>query len=91
MKFKEGYRLRTLMGKHVVVKENNNSKTLTDLNKVLVLNTSAAYLWENFEGKSFTLLDVTSVLLQTYDIEPDVARRDAMAFIDKLARYSMLE
>ena len=48
MKIKEGFILRKICGEYVVVGE---GLAQVNFNKMLSLNASAAYLWEQFQGK----------------------------------------
>lgn len=50
-----------------------------DFNKLITLNHTAAYLWEQLEGKEFDADTVASLLLERYDIPEDTAAKDAEA------------
>ena len=76
MKIIEGFRLRKLGKEHIVVGE---GLAQVNFNKVISLNSSAAYLWESVEGKDFSVEDLVSLLLDKYEVEEDIARRDAAA------------
>ena len=76
MKIIEGFRLRKLGKEHIVVGE---GLAQVNFNKVISLNSSAAYLWESVEGKDFSVEDLVSLLLDKYEVEEDIARRDAEA------------
>ena len=51
---------------------------LVDFNKIFTLSSSAAYLWRKVEGKVFSTTDLRDFLLDEYDVEKDVAERDAL-------------
>ena len=76
MKIIEGFRLRKLGKEHIVVGE---GLAQFNFNKMISLNSSAAYLWESVEGKDFSVEDLVSLLLDKYEVEEDIARRDAEA------------
>ncbi|MBQ3723109.1 MAG: PqqD family protein [Bacteroidales bacterium] len=76
MKIIEGFRLRKLGKEHIVVGE---GLAQVNFNKMISLNASAAYLWESVEGKDFTVDDLVSLLLDKYEVEEEIARRDAEA------------
>ena len=44
MKVKDGFKMRTLLGEHIVVAEGLKN---INFNKMISLNASAAYLWES--------------------------------------------
>ena len=76
MKIIEGFRLRKLGKEHIVVGE---GLAQVNFNKMVSLNGTAAYLWELVEGRDFTVADLTALLLDRYEVEAEVAERDAAA------------
>jgi hypothetical protein len=79
MRTKKGFRLRELGGDYILIGE---SSELVNFNNIISLNESAAYLWENVQGKDFDVDTLTQLLLDEYDVTEDVAREDAQATID---------
>jgi len=79
MKIIDGFRLRKLGKEHIVVGEGLGQ---VNFNKMISLNASAAYLWESVEGKDFSVDDLVALLLDRYEVEEEVARRDARALAD---------
>ena len=77
MKIKEGFILRQICGEYVVVGE---GLAQVNFNKMLSLNESAAYLWQEVSGRSFTREDLVKLLLDKYEVSPEVAAAD----VDKL-------
>ena len=80
MRIKNGFRLREICGTYVVVPE---GLELVNFNKMLSLNETAAYLWKEVEGKDFDAESLSKLLLEHYDVEEGVARRDAEALLAK--------
>ena len=78
MRIKDGFTLRTICGEHVVIGE---GLTQVNFNKMLSLNASAAYLWEQLKGKDFTLEDMVTLLTEKYDVTPEKAREDAAKLV----------
>ena len=76
MRIIEGFRLRKLGKEYIVVGE---GLAQVNFNKMVSLNGTAAYLWESVEGRDFTVADLTALLLERYEVEADVAERDAAA------------
>ena len=74
MKLIEGFRLRPLGKEFIVTPE---SVAQINFNKMISLNSSAAYLWQAVEGKEFTAEDLKNLLLDQYEVEEEVAARDA--------------
>lgn len=66
--------MRTIVGEHVVVAEGLKN---INFNKLISLNSSAAYLWESVAGREFSVDDLKDLLLEKYEVEPEVAAADA--------------
>lgn len=81
MKTVEGFRIRKLVGEWIVVPEGIG---LANFNKMIVLNESAAYLWESVcEKDSFTKDELVRLLLDRYDVDEDTARKDVESIAGK--------
>lgn len=74
MKIVEGFRLRPLGKEFIVTPE---SVAQINFNKMISLNSSAAYLWKSVEGKEFTAETLRDLLLDRYDVSEEIAMRDA--------------
>lgn len=83
MKVKEGFRLRKLGREHIVMGE---GLAQINFNKIISLNSSAAYLWEAIQNKEFTVEDLAQLLIDEYGIDRELAQKDsasiAQAWID---------
>ena len=77
MRLLEGLVLRTLCGEHIVTGE---GLARVDFSRVVSLNATAAYLWEQVEGKVFTPDDLVALLTARYDVDEARARED----VDKM-------
>ena len=76
MKLLEGFKLRSLGDEYIVTPE---GVAQINFNKMISLNSSAAYLWKEIYGKEFTPNDLKDLLLSRYDVDPDRAAADAQA------------
>ena len=76
MRLIEGFRLRPLGKEYIVTPE---SVAQINFNKMISLNSSAAYLWESVEGKEFTPEDLKQLLLDRYEVDEETAGHDAEA------------
>ena len=88
MKIKEGFILRTICGEHVVVGE---GLAQVNFNKMLSLNASAAYLWNEVTGKEFTVEDLTNLLTEKYDVSAERAAEDAAKVAEIWIREGVVE
>ena len=78
MKIKEGFVLRTICGQNVVSGEGTAN---VNFSKLVSLNESAAYLWQEIAGKEFTKEDMVQLLLDKYEVEPERAAADVEKLI----------
>ena len=69
--------LRPLAGEFIVTGE---GLSRVDFSKVVSLNATAAYLWEQVQGKAFTAEDLVALLTARYDVDAQQARAD----VDKM-------
>lgn len=73
--------MRKLGREHILVGE---SVKLVNFNKMIVLNETAAFLWEQIEGgREFTVEQLAAKLVEQYEISMDVALADSAALVDK--------
>ena len=80
MKIIEGFVLRPLGEEFIVIGE---GIAQINFNKMVSLNSTAAYLWENVEGKEFTVGDLTKLLTDQYEVSEEQAAKDAAALAAK--------
>ena len=74
MKKKNGFNRRTVCGEKIIVAE---GKENIDFSNIIVLNESAAYLWEKVSDNEFTAEEMAKWLTEEYDIDEETAKRDA--------------
>lgn len=81
MRFKEGYKVRSMAGENVVIMQGEAG---SDMTRIISLNDSSLLLWNELQGKEFEVSDVARILVETYDIDTDTAERDAKVWVEKL-------
>lgn len=74
MKIKNGFVLREMCGENIVTAEGIEN---INFNKLISLNTTAAYLWEALTGKDFTTEDMAGLLVERYGIDMELALKDS--------------
>ena len=87
MKFKEGYKVRSMAGENVVIMQGTAG---SDMTRIISLNDSSLLLWNELQGKEFEVADVATILVETYAIDAELAERDAKAWIEKLAECGLV-
>ncbi len=87
MKFKEGYKVRSMAGENVVIMQGTAG---SDMTRIISLNDSSLLLWNELQGKEFEVADVANILVENYGIDLATAERDAKAWVEKLQECNLI-
>ena len=82
MKIKNGFVLRDVGGQAVVIAVGEASKTFHGM---INLNVTGKEIWQGIESG----LDVDQ-MVETYEVEPDKAREDIQAMVDKMKNAGII-
>lgn len=74
MKIKKGFVLREMCGENIVSGEGLEH---INFNKLISLNSTAAFLWKALEGKEFTVEQMAQLLVDEYEIDMELALKDS--------------
>lgn len=74
MKIKKGFVLREMCGENIVSGEGLEH---INFNKLISLNSTAAYLWKNLVDKEFTQEMMAQLLVEEYGIDMELAMTDS--------------
>lgn len=88
MKIKDGFRLRDVMGQATVIGEGVEQ---VNFNKLITMNSTAAWLWEQVVGRDFTVGTLVSLLVEKYGIDNDLAQKDAEAIARQWTEIGLVE
>ena len=89
MKIKKGFVLRQVCGENVIVGEGLEA---IDFGKLLSLNETATWLWEQAEEMGdFTIDSLVVKLLDEYDVTEDVARSDVSNIVNEWVKVAVVE
>ena len=86
MKIKNGFILRQVAGQTVVLPSGDS----LDLNMMITLNETGAFLWERLQQETDENT-LVAALLGEYDVNEATARKAVAAFVDKLNANGFLE
>ena len=76
MKIKNGFVLREMCGENIVAAEGLEH---INFNKLISLNSTAAFLWNAVVGKEFTVESMAQLLVDEYGIDMELALKDSAA------------
>lgn len=88
MKFRDGYKVRSMAGENVVIMQGVAG---SDMTRIISLNDSSLLLWNELQGKEFEVSDVAAILVENYGIDLATAERDAKAWVEKLQECNLIE
>ena len=86
MKLKDGFVLRQVAGEYVAIPSGSE----VDLDKMITLNETGAFLWEQLNTET-TPEALTEALLGEYEVDRDTAVKCVGGFIAKLEDYGLLD
>lgn len=89
MRIKKGFVLRPLADEYIIMEV---GPAQVDFNKMISLNSTAAYLWKAVEGKDFTEKDLVDLILAEYSgVDEQTATKDAAALARKWVEIGLVE
>ena len=88
MKIKNGFILREMCGEHIVAGEGIEH---INFNKLISLNSTAAFLWNEVIGKEFTAETMAELLIGRYGIDKELALKDSENLINAWVEAGIAE
>lgn len=88
MKIKKGFVLRTLGSERIVAGEGLEQ---INFSKLVSLNATAAYLWQQVEGKTFDAGTLAALLVEKYGIDQSTASADASELMTSWLDAALIE
>ena len=88
MKLKKGFVLRDVAGEKIVSAEGLEQM---DFNKLITLNPTAAYLWEEVYGSEFDEDRLGDLLTDRYDIDRETALADVRQLLKDWTEIGVTE
>lgn len=83
MRLKEGLTVRKIGDDYVIVAPEQG---MIDLSKVYSLNETAAWLWEELDGKDFEISDMVALVRDQYDVV-DLSEAQLLSDMEELVRF----
>ena len=88
MKIKEGFVLREMCGENIVAGEGLEH---INFNKLIYLNSTAAFLWKELVGKEFDPNSMAELLVKEYGIGMELALKDSKNLCDAWVNAGVAE
>lgn len=87
MRIKSGLKLRQIDNDYLIV---DPDKENIDFTHIYQMSDAAAYLWESFSGREFTVEMMTNALCDAYKVEPEVAALDVEDMLGQWEAFGLL-
>lgn len=88
MKIKDNFKVRKIAGENLII---NQGATHSDLTKIISLNPTAVFLWDNLQGKDFTKEEAADLLVEKFGIDKETALKDSSKWIDVMVNEGVIE
>ncbi|MCQ2095012.1 MAG: PqqD family protein [Bacteroidaceae bacterium] len=88
MRIKSGFELRKICRENIVISHGLNNINFT---KVVSLNESAAFIWDNIKDKDFSLDDMVNLIMTEYDVDDETARKDCSQLLTQWKEVGYIE
>lgn len=88
MRIKYGFELRKICRENIVISHGLNNINFT---KVVSLNESAAFIWDNIKDKDFSLDDMVNLIMTEYDVDDETARKDCSQLLTQWKEVGYIE
>ncbi len=79
MKAKPGFNIRNVCGENIIVAE---GKENMDFSNIISMNESSAFLWNEIQGKDFSIEDLAKMLTDNYQIDKNTPLPMSIALAD---------
>lgn len=86
MRIKRGFTKRNIAGSDIVVPVGEESLRF---NGMITLNETGGFFWDCFQ-EDRTVDEVVELVLKEYEVEPEIAKRDVLAFVKMLEDNDLL-
>ena len=87
MRINEKLKVRTVAGENIVIMQD---ATGSDLTRVVALNESALFLYNQLLSKQFEVDDIVRLLTEEYEVNEADARKDAEAWVADMKKNNLV-
>ncbi len=88
MRIVKGFKLRSVAGEMVVSGEGVNQ---INFNKLVALNSTAAYLWQSVEEREFDAQVMAELLVSEFDVDLEQALKDSQNLLASWVDCGLVE
>ena len=87
MRINPGFEMREMCGENIIIATGLSN---IDFSKVISLNETAAWLWQQVEGKEFTVEALAELLMAEYVVDKNVVLADVNELVQQWIREGIV-
>ena len=87
MKIKKNFILREVAGTYIVVAV---GEAVKNFKSIINLNGTGAFLWKKLE-KGATAEELVKGIIEEYEVEEEIAKKDVLEFVQRLKEKGLVE
>ena len=87
MKLKNNLKINKVGSEYIIIQPESG---MQDLSSVCTLSESAAYIWNEFQNRTFEEKDVFEYIISKYDVDEDRALTDVKKILNQFKNQGML-
>lgn len=88
MKIRKGFELHKVCDENIIISHGVENINFT---KVITLNETAAYLWNEVASKDFTEEELVELLLKEYEVDKATAAADVKNLVESWVNAGLVE
>lgn len=88
MKIRKELEIQNVGGENIILLQGTHG---VDATKIVSLNQTSIWLWEQFTDKIFTTEQVAESLIEKFGIDAELAKKDAATWVDILTQNLLIE
>lgn len=88
MRIKDGFELREICGENIILSHGIEN---VDFTKIISLNETAAFLWNEAIGRDFDEAMLTAALRESYEVDEETAAADVRRVLEQWQEIGLLD
>lgn len=87
MRINDKMKVRDMVGEHIIIMQSNDN---VDMTRVMALNETALFLFNELQGRDFEADDAVRLLTDNYEVSDEVARRDVEKILADMKKNNIV-
>lgn len=87
MRINDKMKVRDVVGEHIIIMQSTDK---VDMTRVMALNETALFLFNELQGRDFEADDAVRLLTDNYEVSDEVARRDVEKILADMKKHNIV-